>query len=114
MELPPIVEKMYEVNAWLLQKVSKFPKDHRFILGERLANKAFDIQDRLIEAALLKKGEDKSKVLHDVSLELEQLRYLIRLAKDQKCISGDAWFYCSKRLLEIGKMLGGWLKSSGV
>jgi len=99
MELPPIVEKMYEVNAWLLQKVSKFPKDHRYILGVRLSNKGFDIQDRLIEASLTRKGEDKSGVLHEVSLALEQFRYLLRLAKDQKCLSHDAWFYCSKNLL---------------
>jgi len=111
MELPPIVEKMYELNVWLLQKVSKFPKDQRFILGERLANKGLDIQEQLIQAALLKKGDDKSDVLHEVNLELEQFRYLLRLAKDQKCMSQDAWFFCSKNLLEIGKMLGGWLKT---
>jgi len=112
MELPAIVEKMYELNVWLLQRVSKFPKDQRFILGDRLANKGLDIQDKLIEAALTKKGDEKSGVLNEVNLELEQFRYLLRLANDQKCMSRESWFFCSKNLLEIGKMLGGWIKNS--
>jgi len=112
MDLPPIVEKMYELNDWLLRKVSKFPKDQRFILGERLANKGLGIQEKLIEAALLKKGKEKAGVLNEVNLELEQFRYLLRLASDQKCMSHKSWFFCSNNLLEIGKMLGGWIKSN--
>lgn len=112
MELPAIVEKMYELNVWLLQRVSKFPKDQRFILGDRLANKGLDIKDKLIEAALTKKGDEKSGVLNEVNLELEQFRYLLRLANDQKRMSRESWFFCSKNLLEIGKMLGGWIKNS--
>lgn len=110
MQLPPIVEKVYELNKWLLQKVSKFPRDQRFILGERLANKALDIQERLIEAALMKKSDEKSSILHEANLKLEHLRYLIRLARDQKCISRKSWYFCSSNLVEIGKMLGGWIK----
>ena len=110
MELPPIVERMYEVNKWLLQKVGKFPRDQRFILGQRIVNKSLDIQEGLINAALMKKDDNKLAALHKVSLQLEQLRYLIRLGKDEKYINNKSWHFCSRNLLEIGKMLGGWIK----
>ncbi|MBK8871736.1 MAG: four helix bundle protein [Elusimicrobia bacterium] len=111
MDMPPIVERMYEVNKWLLQKVGKFPRDQRLLLGQRLMQKSLDIQEALVAAALKGKGEEKSRILADISLALEQVRYLLRLARDSRCLNQDSWFFCVKNLMEIGKMLGGWMKS---
>ncbi len=111
MDMPPIVEKMYEVNVWLLHKVGKFPRDQRFLLGERLMGKSLDVQDDLVAAALMAKGEAKALTLSRVSLTLDQLRYLLRLARDARCMSRGSWCFCAKSLTEIGKMLGGWQKS---
>jgi len=113
MDMPPIVEKMYEVNKWLLHKVGKFPRDQRFLLGERLMRKSLDIQDELVAAALMAKGEEKAKLLAGISLALDQLRYLLRLACDGQCMSRSSWCFCAKNLTEIGRMLGGWQKSAG-
>ena len=74
--------------------------------------KSLDIQENLVAAALMGKGAEKAQLLADISLAVEQLRYLLRLARDGQCMSRDAWFYCAKNLTEIGRMLGGWLKSS--
>jgi len=110
MDMPPIVEKMYELNKWLLPKVGKFPRDQRLLLGQRIMNKSLDIQENMVAAALMGKGEEKSQLLADISLAVDQLRYLLRLACDSQCLSREAWYFCVKNLAEIGKMLGGWLK----
>ena len=111
MELPAIVEKMYVLCRWLMQKVSTFPKDQRFILGHRIEAKSLDILDNLIEAALLPKGSEKEALLRRINLQLEQLRFLIRMAKDGKYLSLRAYEHGMAHLLEIGKMLGGWIKT---
>jgi len=111
MELPPIVERMYELNVWLLNKVGKFPRDQRFILGQRITDKGLDIQEGLIRAALSRNSEAKSESLREANVQLAQLRYLIRLGKDGRCMNVKAWHFCSKNLLEIGRMLGGWIKT---
>jgi len=111
MDLPPIVEKMYDVNKWLLHKVGKFPRDQRLLLGQRIVNRSLDIQDDLMTAALTPKGEEKSRLLADISLGLERLRYMLRLARDTQCLSRESWYYCVKSLTEIGRMLGGWIKT---
>lgn len=109
MQLPPVIEKMHELNVWLLNKVGKFPKDKRFILGEKLAAKGLNIQEMLIQAALMPKGDEKSKLLRDINLMLEQLRYLVRLAADLNCMNRKAHYYCAKNMIEIGRMIGGWI-----
>jgi hypothetical protein len=111
MQLPPIVEKMHELNRWLLQKVGKFPRDQQFLLGQRLAGKGLDIQEKLVAAAILKNSDEKSAALRAIDIELEQLRYLIRLAGEGKCMNQTSWYFCSRNVLEIGKMLGGWIKT---
>jgi len=111
MEWPPIVERMYELNVWLVGKASRFPKDQRFLLGTRIIMKTLDIQDRLLAAALMPSGPDKRDRLANMDLELERLRYLLRLAKDVRCLSPRAWHYAAGLLLEIGRSLGGWRKS---
>lgn len=109
MDMPPIIEKMYEVNLWLLLKTGKFPRDQRFLLGDRLIAKSLAIQDELMAAALTAK-ENKTRILDQASLMLDQLRYLLRLARDSRSMSRKSWFFCAERLLEIGRMLGGWRK----
>lgn len=111
MDWPPIVERMYELALWLVVKAGRFPKDQRFLLGARIVTKALDIQDQLLAAALTPAGPEKRDRLAKLDLDLERLRYLLRLAKDVRCLSPRAWQYAARHLLEIGKSLGGWRKS---
>ena len=113
LEMPPIVERMYDVNKWLLARTGRFPRDQRRLLGERLVARSLDIQDDLVAAALEPPGEEKLRLVARASQALEQLRFLLRLALDARCMSRGAWHYCSASLLEVGRMLGGWTKSLG-
>ncbi len=45
------------------------------------------------------------------SAKLDVLRLLIRLAKDCKCLTNEAYLDLESQLNDIGKMIGGWLKS---
>ena len=48
---PGIVERCYEFCAWLVPKISTFPKDQRYILGNRLQNSALDMLKAFVNAA---------------------------------------------------------------
>ena len=37
----------------------------------------------------------------------------MRLAKDLPCLKVDSYGFAAKAIDEIGKLVGGWLKSSG-
>ncbi len=36
---PAAVTKAYDIVLWLVEHVGKFPRSHRFVLGDRLENK---------------------------------------------------------------------------
>ena len=109
--LPPIVEKHYEFCGWLIAKVGKFPKDQRFLLGDRIERHALDILETLIEAALTSGRDEKVQLLRGANVRLEYLRYMMRLAKDGKFINVKSFHFACARMEEIGRMIGGWIKN---
>lgn len=106
----PIFEKTYELILWLYPAVNKFPKSQRFVLGQQIENTALNILKGIIQA-----NAERAKLpyLKQVSVELDKLRIIIRLAKDMKFFSVRQYEFSAGKINEIGKMLGGWIKSCG-
>ncbi len=107
---PGIVERCYEFSAWLLPKISKFPKDQRYILGNRLQNGALDMLEAFVDAALAP-GHTKISFLEEAQRRLEHVRFLLRLAYAIRMVNVKSYEYGSRVLVELGKMRGGWVRS---
>ena len=51
--------------------------------------------------------------MEQANLTLEILRFQIRLAKDLQCLKIESYGFSAKAIDEIGRLVGGWIKSSG-
>jgi four helix bundle protein len=103
-----IFEKTYDLILWIYPTVNKFPKSQRFVLGQHIENTTLELLEGIIEA---NNERNKAFYLKKLSLKLDKLRILIRLSKDFKFISIRQYEFVSGHINEIGKMLGGWIKS---
>lgn len=101
-----IYQKTYDFLLWLHPIVNRFPKSQRFVLGQRIENKVLDIVHSIIQANA---EHDKFTSLKQASLELDELRTLIRLAKDLRFINIKQYERIAERTNEIGKLLYGWI-----
>ena len=108
-EPPVVLVKWYEFVKWLLGRVDSFPKNQRFIFGQRLADHAIGVLELLVEAAY---SPRKAELLARANREIEVLRWLIRLAKDRELFTVRQYGFGCKGLTECGRMVGGWLKQS--
>ena len=104
----PIFSKTYDFILWLLNHTEKFPKSERFRMAKRLEDTVFRFYELLIIAT---RSSQKKKVLYKADLELDKLRLFMRLSHDRNLTSQKQYQYVAKQLVEIGKLLGGWLKS---
>ena len=102
------VPKLYDVIVWLLSRVEKFPRAQKFTLGDRIVNLALDTLELLIESTYTRQ---RLELLRCANIELEKLRFLIRLSHDFKLISARQYKYISGEINEVGKRVGGWIKS---
>ena len=110
-KLTPVVEKHYKLILWMLPKIANFPKDQRFLLADRIERLLLDILEMLIEAVYSKR---RRVILIKINLKLDVLRFMMRIAKDMKYVNVKAYDFFCQSVLEIGRMVGGWLKTSAL
>ncbi|MEW6357962.1 MAG: diversity-generating retroelement protein Avd [Planctomycetota bacterium] len=103
----PIFTRYYGFVKWLFERVEKFPKSSRPVLGNRLASISLEILEQIVAALY---ARDKLGILREINLGLERLRILMRLAKDLRYISISQLEYGVREANEVGRMLGGWVK----
>ncbi|MBN1483076.1 diversity-generating retroelement protein Avd [candidate division KSB1 bacterium] len=102
-----IVKKAYDFCKWLLKHTDKFPKSYRFSVAVRLENAILDFIEAISIANMRK---DKVPLLRRADEALIRLRLLLRLSFDLKFITIQSYEFGSQNIVELGKMLGGWLK----
>jgi hypothetical protein len=105
----PIFTRTSDFIIWLLDHTEKFPKSERFRMGKKLEDCAFGFYEQLIIAT--RSTKKKRQVLVHADVELEKLRLYIRLSHQRKLTSLSQYQFAANSLLEIGKLLGGWLKA---
>jgi hypothetical protein len=106
----PVVRKTYDLVLWACRHVSGFPRQHRFVLGERMERRLDDLLETLLQARYTK---DRQTLLRQANLNLEVLRFQLRLAHDLQCLRTNSYGFACWALQEIGAMVGGWLKATG-
>jgi len=75
------ITKAYDLVREMTLRVGKFPRDFKFLLGDRILSNVYDVLDLLVEA---KYTRNKGLLLDRANLRLEQVRFQVRLAHDEK------------------------------
>lgn len=96
-EPPILLSKWYEFVKWLIGRVDQFPKNQRFILGQRLVDTCLDIHECLIEVAY-SCGTAKHDQLARANRKLEVLRWLVRPAHERELLSGRQFAFSSEQM----------------
>ncbi len=106
----PILQKIYDFYKLFREFSEKFPKKDRFTIGQRCEEHTLILIEELIRVSKSSRAQ-KSQLLFDISVKLDTLKVLIRLLKDTKILDLRRYARLEEHLFEIGKMLGGWIKS---
>ena len=104
-----MVHKLGECYLAWHKQATKLPKPDRFTLGVRVENLMLD----LIELILLAKSKTATSqllILNKADLKLQTLKLMVRIAHEARALSDIAYAKHEERLLEIGCLVGGWLK----
>ena len=103
-----VIAKTYDLILWSCNHTSRFPRNHRFVLGERIERNLYNLLETLIRAKYTKQ---RQRLLEDANLALEILRFQMRLAKDLHCLKVESYGFAARSIDEIGRLIGGWLRS---
>ncbi len=103
----PVIQKTYDFVKWIVPILNKLPRDHKFMLGDRIIKEVYELLEGLLRARYAKQ---KLNQLQSLNAELDVLRYQIRLLYDFELISLKRYQYINQQLQGIGIELGGWIK----
>ena len=101
------LEAHYRFVLWLIPAVERFPRSHKFLLGDRIQSAALDVLERLIEATYTRR---RSTHLAAANLGLEKLRFLFRLARDLRILDDRRYEHAARNINETGRKVGAWTK----
>lgn len=103
-----IYQKHYDLILYSFPIINRFPRSQKFVLGQQIENCMVNISRMIIRA---NKKYNKKSTLYEIDILLEELRLLIRIAKDLHILSIKQYGIIAKKVNEIGRLLGGWIKS---
>ncbi|QKQ72793.1 diversity-generating retroelement protein Avd [Nostoc sp. TCL240-02] len=107
----PIIQKTYDLIKWYVPILNRLPRDHKFLLGNRIITELYDLLDGLIIARY---ARQKLAQLEDLNSKLDILRYQTRLLLEFNLIKTERYEYAQKLLNDIGIDLGGWIKQQKI
>lgn len=105
----PLFTKTTDFILWLLEHTEKFPKSERFRMAKRLEDSVFKFYELLIEAT--RSTKRKRQLLIQADMELEKLRLYVRMSQRRRLTSISQYHFAAGVLVELGRLLGGWLKT---
>lgn len=104
------IKRGYDFLKWLLPHTGKFPKSHRFSVAVRLENAILDFVE---QTAIANTRQNKMPLLKQADEALVKARLLFRLSYELRFINLQSYEHGSGKLIELGRMLGGWIKNPG-
>lgn len=100
--------RMEDLTVWVIERAAKFPRDHKFTVGDKLVETCLQVTTLLTEASYVR---DKVALLAAASRALTRARVLVRIAQRLGLLTDSQREYFSAQSLEIGKMIGGWTRA---
>lgn len=104
-----VYTKTYDYLHWVFPITMGFPKAQRFVLAQRIENTLLAMLELIIEGNA---SRDKFPYIQGALVKLQLVQVFMRFAKDQRFISVKRYETSSVKLVELGRLLGGWLRQA--
>lgn len=106
-----VYEKINILILYSKNLLQKFPKSERFDLCTDIKNELYTVLRKSILAWKQQDIEIKKQNLNEIDIELYVIKSMIKLSYEYKYITEKNYMVWNEKVDEIGKMIGGWLKS---
>ena len=106
----PIFKKAYDLYKTFYGYRSVVPKQDRYTIWQRSESLILDVLEGVLLASQTVKS-DKLPILEKASVKLNFLRIFVRLMKETKVVDNKEYVVLQGLIDEIGRMLGGWIRS---
>lgn len=108
-----IIVKIEKYIEYMLNIILKLPRTEKFNIGNEIKNSMYDMLKNTLFALKIDKNK-RLEYYNIVDSHIYYQRICIRIMYNNKWIDDKKYKYSNELLNEIGKILGGLIKSLGV
>lgn len=108
MEELKILQKTFDMINYAYPALAQYPKGEKFALVADIKRCMDVMMERIIEA---NKKYYKKTTLQELDVEVEKLKAYVRLSYNLGFLPPKKYEQWSGLVVEIGRMVGGWIKS---
>ena len=91
--------------------MARLPRNQRYVVGERVEENLVGVLEHLLRA---KFAREKRRLLEEASIRLDLVRYEVRILHDAGLLREGAYGNFCEKLTEVGRQVGGWMRSATV
>ncbi|MBI2674492.1 MAG: four helix bundle protein [Candidatus Yanofskybacteria bacterium] len=106
----PIIQRLIVVYKVWHEYLPRFSKDHRYTLGFKIDSFFVEIIEILYEAQYIN-FRRKQPYLVKASSKFDTLKFFLQILWEIGGIDNKKYIHLFNHLAEVGKMLGGWVKT---
>lgn len=107
----PIFKKTYELYKTFYGYRTLVPKQDRYTIWQHAESILLEVLEGILIASQTPK-QDRLTTLERTSVKLNLLRVFVRLMKETRAIDSKRYVALEAMMDEIGRMLGGWIRST--
>lgn len=105
-----IYQKYVDLIEYGYNLLIKYPKSEKYALSSSIRNSMFETLRLILYANKIADKYVRIKILNKIDAKIAMQGFYVRFSYKQKYINNSNYLEWSKRLEEIGKILGGWIK----
>lgn len=106
-----IYQKYIDTIEYGYNLLKKYPKSEKYGLTSEIRKSMFQTIRLILYANKISDKFNKLDNINKIDAEIASQKFFVRFSYKNKYISHSNYYEWSKRLDEIGKILGGWIKS---
>lgn len=106
-----IYQKYIDLIEYSYNLLIKYPKHEKYALVSEIRNTMYNSLRYILYANKLTDKYSRIGILNKLDAEIALMSFFIRYSYKCRYISSNNYYTWSKKIEEIGKILGGWIKS---
>ena len=106
-----IYQKYVDLIEYGYKLLIKYPKYEKYTLVSEVKRNMYQSLKYILYANKIANKHNRLDILNRLDAEIAMQSFLVRFSYKNRYINTSNYYEWSKRLEEIGKILGGWIKS---
>lgn len=108
-----IYQKYVDLIQYAYELLKKYPKAEKYAMTAHIKESMFAALKTILRAnKIYRNPQVRVDMLNTLDAELHVQKVLVRLSHQQRYINNNNYLEWSKRLDEIGRLVGGWIKAT--